>query len=137
MRPAAFKLGMGQMLVEGGRVEANLGRAEAMIAGAAAAECRVVVLPECLDLGWLDESAPSQAEPIPGPRTDRLSAAARRHNIFVAAGLTERDGDRCYNAAILLDSEGRLLLKHRKGNELRFGPPSDVYTQTRAIACPP
>ncbi|MFI5378389.1 MAG: carbon-nitrogen hydrolase family protein [Tepidisphaerales bacterium] len=122
-----FKLGMGQILVEGGRVEANLARAEAMIGAAAEAGCRVVVLPECLDLGWLDESATDHAEEIPGPRSQRLAVAARRHGMFVAAGLTERAGDLCYNAAILLGPDGRLLLKHRKINELRFGPPHDRY----------
>lgn len=127
MSNPAFKLGMGQMLVEGGQVEANLQRAEAMIAAAANAGCRVVVLPECLDVGWLDESATRNAEAIPGPRSERLAASARRHGIFVAAGLTERDGDLCYNAAVLLGRDGRLLLKHRKINELRFGPPHDVY----------
>jgi predicted amidohydrolase len=114
MSSGTFKLGMGQMLVEGGRVDANLQRAEAMIAAAAHAGCRVIVLPECLDVGWLDESATRHAETIPGARSRRLAASARRHGIFVAAGLTERDGDLCYNAAVLLDPDGRLLLKHRK-----------------------
>ena len=123
----AFLLGMGQMRVEGGRVEANLRRAEAMIADAARAGCRVVVLPECLDVGWLDDAAAALAEPVPGPRVDRLASAARRHGVLVAAGLTERAGGRVYNAAVLLGPDGRLLLTHRKINELRFGPPHDVY----------
>lgn len=128
MAAGGFKLGMGQMLVEGGRVEANLRRAEGMIADAAAAGCRAVLLPECLDVGWLDESVPERAEPIPGPRAQRLADAARRHGLYVAAGLTEREGDSTfYNAAVLLGPDGRLLLKHRKINELRFGPPHDRY----------
>jgi predicted amidohydrolase len=123
-----FKLGMGQMLVEGGRPEANLRRAEAMVADAARAGCSVVVLPECLDLGWLDESVPQHAEPIPGSRTRRLAEAARRHGVYVAAGLTECAGDATfYNAAVLIGPDGRLLLHHRKINELCFGPPHDRY----------
>lgn len=118
---------MGQMLVEGGRPNENLDRAQQMIAEAASAGCRVVVLPECMDLGWLDRSVDQLAEPIPGPRSDRLAAAARQHNVYVAAGLTERDGDRRFNAAVLIGPDGRLLLKHRKINELRFGPPHDRY----------
>jgi predicted amidohydrolase len=43
---------MGQMRVEGGAPDANLDRAVEMIRKAAAARCDVVVLPECLDLGW-------------------------------------------------------------------------------------
>jgi predicted amidohydrolase len=45
----------------------------------------------------------------------------------VAAGLTERAGDRFYNAAVLIGPDGRLLLTHRKVNELRFGTPHDWY----------
>ena len=47
-----FRLGMGQILVEGGEASANLKRAWSMIGRAADAVCRAVVLPECLDLGW-------------------------------------------------------------------------------------
>jgi predicted amidohydrolase len=54
------------------------------------------------------------AEPIPGPSTERLGAAAKRNRIWVVAGLTERDGDRVYNTAVLLDREGRLAGKYRK-----------------------
>ena len=46
------------------------------VAGAAARDCRVVVLPECLDLGWTDPSALESAAPIPGPHSDRLSVTA-------------------------------------------------------------
>ena len=49
---AAYKLGMGQLLVVGGQRDANLGRADRMVRRAADAGCSIVVLPECLDLGW-------------------------------------------------------------------------------------
>lgn len=54
------------------------------------------------------------AEPVPGPTTERLSAAARRNKLWVVAGLYEREGQRVYNTAILLDREGRLAGKYRK-----------------------
>jgi predicted amidohydrolase len=54
------------------------------------------------------------AEPIPGPSTERLAAAARRNKLWVVAGLSERDGQRVYNTAVLLDREGRLAGKYRK-----------------------
>lgn len=46
----AFRLGMAQILVEGGRPQANLDRAVGMIRRAAGEGCRLVVLPECLEL---------------------------------------------------------------------------------------
>ncbi len=120
-----LKLALGQQLVVGADVEGNLARAEAQIAAAAAQGCDLIVLPECLDVGWTDPSARTLAEPIPGPRVTQLSAAARRNRIFVATGLTERAGGQIYNAAVLLDDAGQLLLSHRKINELDFA--QDLY----------
>jgi len=111
-------IAMAQMVVVGGEPEANLARAESMIADAAAQGGSLVVLPECLDVGWTHPSAPDLAEPIPGPVSDRLCAAARREGVYVAAGLTERDGAHVYNAALLVSPLGEILLKHRKINVL-------------------
>jgi predicted amidohydrolase len=114
----SFRLGMGQMLVYPGEPDRNVTRAVEMIRRAANEGCRIVVLPECLDLGWTDPSAVRAAAPIPGERSDELIAAARASGIYVVAGLTEREHDKVYNAAILLSSTGELLLRHRKINEL-------------------
>lgn len=120
-----FKLGMAQMLVEGGAVEQNLARATQMIAQAAEKDCKIVVLPECLDLGWTDPSARALAQPIPGPRSKVLCRAAQEAQIYVAAGLTERDGDKIYNAAVLISPDGDILLKHRKINIMDIA--QDLY----------
>ncbi|MCP5116230.1 MAG: carbon-nitrogen hydrolase family protein [bacterium] len=114
----SFRLGMGQMLVTGGQPELNLERAAAMIVQAASQRCRVVVLPECLDLGWTWPTTRAEAQPIPGTRSGILAAAARQHRLYVVAGLAERAGDRCYNAALLISPEGEILSHHRKINEL-------------------
>ncbi len=111
-------VGMAQLLVEGGNVEANMSRAKGKIAEAAKSGMSIVVLPECMDLGWTFDDAAQFAKPIPGERSDLLATWARECGIHVVAGLTERDGDRTYNSAILIDDKGKLLLKHRKINEL-------------------
>ncbi len=54
------------------------------------------------------------AEPIPGPTTQRLAAAAKKNKLWVVAGLTEVEGARLYNTAILLDRNGALAGKYRK-----------------------
>jgi predicted amidohydrolase len=115
-------IGMGQMLVEGGNAPANLARATEMIAAAAAAGCALIVLPECLDVGWMHPSARELAAPIPGPTVDILAKAAAEHGIYVVAGVTERAGEKIYNAAVLLNPAGEILLHHRKINELIFTP---------------
>lgn len=127
---AMFRLGMAQMLVEGGAIAANLARAAGMIARAAAEGCAAVVLPECLDAGWTHPSARDLAEPIPGPTSDHLAEAAAEAGIHVVAGITERlrrpDGsERLYNASVLIAPSGELLLRHRKINELSIA--HDLY----------
>jgi predicted amidohydrolase len=117
---------MAQMLVQGGQPTANLERAEAFIRDAADQGCRLVVLPECMDLGWTDPSARELAQPIPGPHTQRLAESAGKSGLFVAAGLVERDGERLYNSAVLIDSKGQIRLLHRKINELDIA--HDLYS---------
>jgi predicted amidohydrolase len=118
----AWKLAMVQMTVSGADPGSNLARAADRIAEAAAQGAQVALLPEALDLGWTHPLAKVHAEPIPdGKAFHALAESASRHGIHVCAGLTERSGDRVYNAAVLLDSQGRLLLHHRKLNELEIG----------------
>lgn len=114
----SFLAGMGQILVEPGCPQANLNRAVEAIQQAASQGCRLVVLPECLDLGWGDPSARDLAQPIPGPHVQRLQKAAQDHHIHVAAGLVERAGNRLFNAAVLIAPSGDIPLHHRKINEL-------------------
>lgn len=121
-----LKLGMGQMLVEGGRPQENLARAVDMIRQAARQACQIVILPECLDVGWTHPSARQLAEEIPGATSSVLSRAASETGLYVVAGLTERADSRIYNAAVLMDPIGQVLLKHRKINLLDIE--QDVYS---------
>ena len=115
---AALRVAMGQMRVQAGQPAANLQRAVRCIADAAQAGCDLIVLPECLDIGWADGSARALAQELPGTHSALLCEAARRHGMFVAAGLVERSGPLLYNAAVLIDDTGQLCLVHRKLNEL-------------------
>ncbi|MDZ4820650.1 MAG: carbon-nitrogen hydrolase family protein [Planctomycetota bacterium] len=117
-----FKLALAQMSVVGGDRARNVARAEEMIAEAAADKADIVVLPEAMDIGWTHTASRDLATPIPdGEVFQRLAKAAAKHKIFVCSGLTERAGQRVYNAAVLLDRNGKLLLLHRKLNELEIG----------------
>lgn len=51
---------------------------------------------------------------IPSKTVDVLCEAARRKNINVVMGITERDGNTCYNTLLFIDRRGTLLGKHRK-----------------------
>jgi predicted amidohydrolase len=111
-------LAMAQIEVEPGEPAVNLRRACQAVAEAARAGCDLVVLPECLDLGWGDTSARDLAQPLPGPHSQMLASAAQANGIVVAAGLVERSGSSLFNSAVLVDTEGRIRLHHRKIHEL-------------------
>lgn len=120
MKP--FRLALVQMPVKGGAAPENLARAESRIAEAAEKGADVVLLPECLDLGWTHPSSKDQAQPIPeGEPCAKLIAAAREHGVIVCAGLTEQAGEKVFNAAVLIDASGEVLIKHRKINVLDIG----------------
>lgn len=51
---------------------------------------------------------------VPGPVTEAVAAAARRHGVVVVLGVNERDHGTLYNTQLVFDSDGTLLLKRRK-----------------------
>jgi len=122
----ALRLAMAQMLVEGGQKHKNLERAANRIEQAAKNSADIVLLPEAMDLGWTHSSAKTEADQIPGGVTfETLAKAAKNNKVFVCAGIIEKDGENTYNAAILINREGELILKHRKINELYIA--HDLY----------
>lgn len=128
-----MKLALVQMRVEGGAKDENLARAERFIAEAARSGAEVVLLPEALNLGWTHGSARTLADEIPGGEScERLRTAAKRHAVFVCAGVVERAGEKLYNSAVLFDPAGELLLHHRKLNELEIA--HDLYAAGDRLA---
>jgi len=132
-----LKIGMGQLLVEGGEPERNLKRAGKMLEDAAEKSCRLVLLPECLDFAWTHPSAKTEAQPIPGPYSDILCKLAKTYNLYLCAGLTERSEDKVYNTAIFISPEGNILLKYQKINVLTVA--QDIYSigQTLSVVKTP
>ena len=51
---------------------------------------------------------------VPGRQTDAVAAAAREAGMVVVLGVNERDHGSLYNAQLIFDADGRLLLKRRK-----------------------
>lgn len=113
-----IQLALGQLLVEGGEPERNFERAQRMIRKAAQEGSDIILLPETIDFAWTHPSALQESQPIPGPYSDFFCTAAREYNIYICVGLTERVGDKNYNAALLIDNQGHILLKYHKINLL-------------------
>ncbi len=125
---AEFKLAMIQMYVEPGNLERNLAHAGDLISQAAKEGADVVLLPEVMDLGWTHPSALRMAGSIPEGATCRqICRMAKENNVFICCGIVEKDEDKIFNSAIIVDNNGKVILKHRKLNELDIA--HNIYSQ--------
>ena len=116
--PNVFRVGLIQMSC-GPEPEENLRKALDRIRDAAAQGAQVVCLPELFQTQYFcqreDPALFDLAEPIPGPTTDRLAAAAREHGVVLVASLFERRAPGLYhNTAVLFDTDGTLCGTYRK-----------------------
>jgi predicted amidohydrolase len=85
-----------------------------LIAKAAEQKADLVVLPETLTYYRTGLSYADAAEPIPGPSTEYFGQLAKKHDLYIVAGLLERDGHLVYNVAVLLSPDGAVAGKYRK-----------------------
>ena len=74
----------------------------------------VIVLGEMINRVGVSGGPDQQAEPIPGPTTERLAGQARRYRSWIAFSIVERAGPDLFNTAVLLDREGRVAGTYRK-----------------------
>jgi predicted amidohydrolase len=74
----------------------------------------IVCLPEAITLVGTGNNYLKASEPVPGPTTEFLGDVARRHRMYIVAGLLERAGAAVYNTSVLIDREGNLAGKYRK-----------------------
>ncbi len=101
---------------------------------AASRGARLLVFPKLFLTGYGGGGAlAALAEPADGPSAARAAAIARREGIALLYGFPEREGDRLYDAALLLDQEGRRRGCHRKlhlygAEEKRLFTPGDAWT---------
>ncbi|MGY3634112.1 Nit6803 family nitrilase [Bradyrhizobium sp. Lot33] len=51
---------------------------------------------------------------VPGPVTDAVAQAAKRHAMVIVLGVNERDHGSLYNAQLVFDATGAIVLKRRK-----------------------
>ncbi len=81
----------------------------------------LIVFPECTLTGYVfssREEAMPFMETIPGTATEEMKALCKRLGVHIVVGLLEKDGAKCFNAAVLI-GPGGLVGKYRK-NHLPF-----------------
>ena len=100
-------------------VEENLQKALSRVEQAATRGAQVICLQELFRSQYFcqreDPKLFDLAESIPGPSTNALSAAARKHHVVIVGSLFERrDAGVYHNTAVILDADGTLLGTYRK-----------------------
>ena len=113
-----FKVGLVQMSMSADPSK-NLDKAAARVEEAARLGAEVVCLPELFRSQYFcqreDAALFDLAEPVPGPSTERLSAAARAASVAVVVPVFERRAAGLYhNSAAILDADGSLRGLYRK-----------------------
>ena len=95
-----------------GEKDRNVSRSLEMIAKAADNGARLLVLPELCNSGYVFNSrdeAFALSEPIPeGPTTKAWMEIAKARDLYIVAGITEREGDSLYNASVVVGPSGHI-----------------------------
>jgi predicted amidohydrolase len=103
-----------------------------LIEKAADQKADLVVLPETLTFYGTGRTMAECAETIPGPSTEYFGTLAKKHDLYLVAGLVERDRHLLYNVAVLIGPDGAVAGKYRKvclpRSEIEAGlTPGDEY----------
>ena len=126
-------------MVSGTEVAANLREAGHLIARAARAGARLVVLPEyfCI-MGRSDRDKVAVREPDGnGPIQAFLADAAAKHGIWLAGGTVPIDAqqpDRVKNSTLVYDPQGKRVTRYDKIHLFAFARGEESYDEARTIA---
>ena len=85
-----------------------------LIGEAASLGAELVVLGETLTYYGGGLEPIDVAEPIPGPSTSYFGGLAKKHNLYIVAGLYEKAGPLVFNVAVLIGPEGKPIGSYRK-----------------------
>jgi len=135
---STLRIAMAQIFCLDGDKSGNFARIENAVKEAVAANVQLICFPEMALLGWVNPDAHERAGPIPGPDTDRLAALAKEYQIYISIGLAEKVEDALYDAAVLINDTGEIILKHRKINILTdlMDPPYTPGKGVQAVQTP-
>jgi N-carbamoylputrescine amidase len=118
MSPEPLRIALVQMSCEADP-RRNLDKALTRIDEAATRGAKVICLQELFRSRYFCQSEEARsfdlAEPIPGPTTEALSAAAAARKVVIVGSIFERRTEGIYhNTAVVMDTDGRLAGRYRK-----------------------
>jgi len=99
-------------------IDHNMARIYDETKTAAKSGADLIVFPECSLTGYMynsREEALPYMETIPGPSTDSIEKLCKELGIHVVIGMLEKDGQSCFNSAVLVGPVG-LIGSYRKNH---------------------
>jgi len=112
--PRKVRLATVHFKPSGKSMEQNCRDYAPFIEQAAKQQADLVVLGETITYFGLGKGYAECAESIPGQSTDYFGSLAKQHNLYIVAGLLERQEHLVYNVAVLLGPDGKIAGKYRK-----------------------
>ncbi|WP_413729969.1 carbon-nitrogen hydrolase family protein [Sodalis sp. RH22] len=116
--PITFNAAVVQTLAVLGDLKANIALATDGVKEAVRQGAKLIVLPECMNTGYLFDSAQhcrALAEPVDGKYCRALASLCIEYNVFIASGMTELGDDgKIYNSGVLFDPTGVLICHYQK-----------------------
>lgn len=120
MTKRRFRAAAVQTLARLGDYDHNIKLATQYVEDAVRQGAELIVFPECMDTGYLFDSAEHARElaetVTDGPFVTALSALAAKHGVYIASGITEWDPEKkkIFNSGVMFDRKGALACHYHK-----------------------
>ncbi|HVJ42951.1 MAG TPA: carbon-nitrogen hydrolase family protein [Dongiaceae bacterium] len=112
-----MKVALGQTIGTPGDIAANLALMERLAKEASARGADLLLLPELFLSGYnIGTAIPALAETCEGPSAIAAATIAKAANLAIGYGYPERAPEGIYNAALVLDRQGRIIANYRKSH---------------------
>jgi predicted amidohydrolase len=104
-----------QMISEDGQYESNRRRAEKLILKAIDKKAKLILIPEFALIGYkFADEIWDMAEPLKGPTYKWLKAISKKHKVYIATCILEKEGKDFYDTFIMTGPGNDEFWSHRK-----------------------
>jgi len=117
-----MKIAAAQISCAPGDLDANIEKMREFASRAKQSGAEIVVFPEMSDTGYSMPAIQKYARRWKEGVVPQLQLFAKQLSIAIIAGVSDRDGERIYNAQAFIDSRGNLIAKYRKTHLVTAAP---------------
>jgi omega-amidase len=117
-----MKVAAAQISCEPGNFEANLRKIRDFASLAKKAGAELIVFPEMVDTGYSMPMIQRHAKTWNDGAALQLQRLAQELSLAIVCGISDRDGDKIYNAQVLIDGRGEVVGKYRKTHLVTAAP---------------